>query len=177
MTYVTIGGGPVDTSDLGKKFGFGTAATRDVGATSGTVAAGNDPRLEGAAQVADLGSAATKNVGVTGGVASYDTTQRASHTAAPDASYQALISDVQIGFAVLTAPRTVTLPDVDAYPAGQVLFIADESGNCAFDRPITIMVGTGTGDTIAGQPAIQITDAYQGLGFRRGAANVWIIAR
>lgn len=99
------------------------------------------------------------------------------HTPAPDADYQALVTDVQIGFAVLTAARTVTLPDVDLYPMGQVLFIADESGQCSVDRPITVTTGAGTNDTIAGQVAIQITDAYQGLGFRRGAANVWIIAR
>jgi hypothetical protein len=99
------------------------------------------------------------------------------HKAAPDADYQALVTDTQIGFAVLSAPRTVFLPDVDAYPLGQVLFIADESGQCSVDRPITISVTAGTGDTIAGQQAIQITDAYQGIGLRRGAANVWIIAR
>lgn len=101
----------------------------------------------------------------------------ASYTSAPDANYQALVTDVQIGFAVLTAARTVTLPDVDLYPIAQVLFIADESGQCSADRPITITVGAGTSDTIGGQVAIQITDAYQGIGFRRGAANLWIIAR
>lgn len=99
------------------------------------------------------------------------------HTAAPDSDYQALATDVQIGFAVLTSPRTVILPDVDLYPIGQVLFIADESGQCSVDRPITVAVGAGTSDTIGGQAAIQITDAYQGIGFRRGAANLWIIAR
>lgn len=102
---------------------------------------------------------------------------RATHTAAPDANYQALVTDVQIGFATLTASRTVTLPDVDVYPLGQALFIADESGQCSSTRPIIITVGSGTGDTIAGQPALQLTDAYQGIGLRRGAANVWIISR
>lgn len=99
------------------------------------------------------------------------------HTAAPDANYQALVTDVQIGFAVLSASRTVTLPDVDLYPMGQVLFIADESGQCSVDRPIIITVGAGTNDTIAGNTSEQLSNAYQGLGFRRGAANVWIIAR
>lgn len=99
------------------------------------------------------------------------------HTAAPDANYQALVTDTQIGFATLTASRTVTLPDVDTYPLGQVLFIADESGQCAVGREITIAVGVGTGDTIAGLTAIQIADAFNGIGLRRGAANVWIIAR
>ncbi|MCJ2112975.1 hypothetical protein MKK64_17480 [Methylobacterium sp. E-025] len=99
------------------------------------------------------------------------------HTPVFDQNYVAQTTDTQIGFANLTVPRTVTLPDVDSYPLGQVLFIADESGQCSVDRPITIAAGVGTGDSIAGQPAIQLTDAYQGLGFRRGAANVWIIAR
>jgi len=125
----------------------------------------------------DLGTAATKDVDVAGGVASFDATQRAGHTAAPDANYSALITDTQIGFANLTAPRTVTLPDVDAYPFGQVLFIADESGQCSVDRPITITIGAGTNDTIAGELTQPLTNAYQGLGLRRGAANVWIIAR
>lgn len=99
------------------------------------------------------------------------------HKAAPDADYQVLTTDTQIGFAILTAPRTVTLPDVDAFPLGQSLFIADESGQCSVSRAITITVGPGTNDTIAGEPSIQITDRYQGIGLRRGAANVWIIAR
>lgn len=99
------------------------------------------------------------------------------HTQAPDANYLALVTDTQIGFAVLTAPRTVVLPDVDLYPLGQVLFIADESGQCSPDRPILIVVGAGSNDTIAGQGGIQLTDPYQGIGLRRGAANIWIIAR
>lgn len=99
------------------------------------------------------------------------------HTSAPDADYQVALTDVQIGFPALTSPRTVYLPDVDAYPPGQVLFIADESGLCSPDRPITIAVGANTNDTIAGQPGLLLTEPYQGLGFRRGAANLWIIAR
>ena len=99
------------------------------------------------------------------------------HTAAPDADYYVSLSDTQVGFANLSAPRTVYLPDVDAYQLGQVLFIADESGQCSVSKIITIVPTPGSGDSIAGQPAIQITDAYQGISLRRGAANVWIIAR
>jgi hypothetical protein len=99
------------------------------------------------------------------------------HTPVVDVDYTIKIWDVQVGFMALSASRTAILPDVDSYPIGQVLFIADESGQCSADRPITIAAGAGTGDTIAGQTAILLTDAYQGLGFRRGASNVWIIAR
>lgn len=107
----------------------------------------------------------------------FDAKASIGHTAAPDANYLALVTDTQIGFATLTAPRTVVLPDVDLYPLGQVLFIADESGQCSPDRPILIVVGAGSNDTIAGQGGIQLTDPYQGIGLRRGAANIWIIAR
>ncbi|UMY19146.1 hypothetical protein MMB17_07555 [Methylobacterium organophilum] len=96
------------------------------------------------------------------------------HTSVPDLDYHCLSTDVQIGLVALTAPRTVFLPD--RYPLGQVLFIADESGACSETLPITIQVGPGTGDSIAGQTSIQITNPYQGLGFRRGAANLWILA-
>lgn len=100
-----------------------------------------------------------------------------NHVSVADADYQVLVTDTQIGFTLLTLPRTIFLPDVDLYPMGQLLFVADETGQCSPERAITISVGSGTSDTIAGQTAIQITDAYQGIGFRRGAANVWIVAR
>ncbi|UMY16673.1 hypothetical protein MMB17_18600 [Methylobacterium organophilum] len=98
------------------------------------------------------------------------------HTTVQDADYQCLPSDVQVGIATLTAGRTISLPDVDSYPMGQTLFIADESGACSETRPITVQAGAGTGDSIAGQASLQITNPYQGLGFRRGAANLWILA-
>lgn len=99
------------------------------------------------------------------------------HTAAPDADYTALVTDVQIGFAVLSAARTVTLPDVDSFPVGQTLFIADESGSCSDTRRITIKVGAGTSDLIGGQDKIDLGDPYIGVSLRRGAANVWLVAR
>lgn len=98
------------------------------------------------------------------------------HTAVADTDYQGLATDVQIGFTSLTAARTVYLPDVDTYPLGQVLFVADESGNCSETIKITIAVSAGSGDTIAGQASQTLTSPYQGQGFRRGAANLWIFA-
>ncbi|GJE27937.1 hypothetical protein [Methylobacterium organophilum] len=94
------------------------------------------------------------------------------HTSVSDLDYHCLSTDVQVGLVSLTAPRTVFLPA--RYPLGQVLFIADESGACSETLPITIQAGTG--DSIAGQASVQITNPYQGLGFRRGAANLWIRA-
>lgn len=77
--------------------------------------------------------------------------------------------------APLTAPRTIWLPDVDAFPLGRDLVIADESGACSDVLTITIQPGAGTGDVI-GTPegnAILFTP-YQAIRFRRGAANLWI---
>ncbi|WP_183667428.1 hypothetical protein [Methylorubrum rhodesianum] len=74
----------------------------------------------------------------------------------------------------LTAARTVSLPDVDTFPLGQDLVIADESGACSESLTITIIPGSGTGDTIAGDGSIVLTSPYQAVRFRRGAANLWI---
>jgi hypothetical protein len=73
----------------------------------------------------------------------------------------------------LTAPRVISLPDVDTFPFRD-LVIADESGACSDTLTITIQPGAGTGDTIAGATSIVLSSPYQGLRFRRGAANLWI---
>lgn len=96
------------------------------------------------------------------------------HTAISDANYQATLSDVQIGLVTLTAARTVSLPDVDTYPLGQDLVIADESGACSDTLTITVQAGAGTGDTIAGAASLVLTSPYQAIRLRRGAANLWI---
>lgn len=100
--------------------------------------------------------------------------QALGHTSVYDRDYTALTSDVQVGFRTLTGPRIVTLPDVDAFPLGQDLVIADESGTCSETLTITILPGSGTGDTIAGDGSIVLTSAFQAVRFRRGAANLWI---
>lgn len=99
------------------------------------------------------------------------------HTPVNDADYQCLAEDVQVGVMTLTLPRVVSLPDVDTYPPGQDLVIADESGACSEVLTITIQPGTGTGDIIggpAGPTTIILTSSYQAARFRRGAANLWI---
>lgn len=49
------------------------------------------------------------------------------HKTVADTDYSCTITDVQVGFTVLTASRTVSLPDVDGFPFGQDLVIADEA--------------------------------------------------
>lgn len=104
------------------------------------------------------------------------------HTSVFDRDYTAATSDVQVGFRTLTGPRIVTLPDVDAFPLGQDLVIADESGACSETLTIKIRPGANTGDTIGGAepdqgtsiPTIVLSSPYQAVRFRRGAANLWI---
>lgn len=96
-----------------------------------------------------------------------------AHTPVSDADYQCLPSDLQVGIVALTAPRTISLPDVDSFPFRD-LVIADESGQCSETLTITIQPGAGTGDTIAGASSLVLSSPYQGLRFRRGAANLWI---
>ncbi|MBA9070705.1 hypothetical protein FHR71_004475 [Methylobacterium sp. RAS18] len=99
------------------------------------------------------------------------------HTLVADADYQCLPSDVQVGVKPLMAPRTISLPDVDTFPLGQDLVIADESGACSDALAITIQPGAGTGDIIGGPEGpttIVLSSPYQAVRFRRGAANLWI---
>lgn len=99
------------------------------------------------------------------------------HTPVPDANYQCLQNDVQVGMIALTAPRTISLPDVDSFPLGHDLLIADESGACSDALTITIQPGSGTGDIIGGPEGattIVLFSPYQAVRLRRGAANLWI---
>jgi hypothetical protein len=99
------------------------------------------------------------------------------HTPVPDANYQCLQRDVQVGMTTLTAPRTISLPDVDTFPLGQDLVIADESGACSDTLTITIQPGPGTGDIIGspeGATTFVLSSPYQAVRLRRGAANLWI---
>lgn len=97
-------------------------------------------------------------------------------TAVDDRDYQCLMDDVQVGVTALTGSRTIYLPDVDTYPPGQDLVIADESGACSETLTITIRPGAGTSDIIGGvdNSAVLLQNPYQVQGFRRGAANVWV---
>lgn len=98
-----------------------------------------------------------------------------THTPVADLDYQCLPTDQQVGMVTLTTPRTVFLPDVDTFPLGTDLVIADESGACSDVLTITIRPGPGTDDVLGVSGGIlQLFDAYQSARFRRGAANLWI---
>ncbi|GAA0267167.1 hypothetical protein LNAOJCKE_2979 [Methylorubrum aminovorans] len=102
---------------------------------------------------------------------------KGGHTLVEDADYQCLSSDVQVGLKPLTSPRTISLPDVDLFPLGQDLVIADESGACSDVLTITIKPGPSTGDVIGGPEGaatIVLSSPYQAVRFRRGASNLWI---
>ncbi|MGA4550562.1 hypothetical protein [Methylorubrum aminovorans] len=96
-------------------------------------------------------------------------------TAVYDRDHVALASEVQIGFRALTAPRLVTLPDVDAFPLGQDLVVADQSGACSEARTITIRAGFATGDTISGASQVVLNSPYQTIRLRRASTGVWSI--
>lgn len=96
-------------------------------------------------------------------------------TAVYDRDHVAVASEVQIGFRALTAPRFVTLPDVDTFPLGQDLVVADQSGACSDTLTITIQPGAGTGDTISGVSQVVLNSPYQTIRLRRAGAGVWSI--
>ncbi len=61
----------------------------------------------------------------------------ATRSAVSDAAYNALVTDRQIAYTALTAARVVSLPAAASYPAGAVLEVVDESGNCSLSKTIT----------------------------------------
>ena len=93
--------------------------------------------------------------------------------AVDDTPYVALPSDSYVGFVGLTAPRTVTLPQANAYPPGQPLWIADETGLCSTGTPI-IVAAIGN-DTIVGQANISLASPYQKLALHSNGTNLWTI--
>ncbi|MGW8788586.1 hypothetical protein, partial [Heyndrickxia sporothermodurans] len=99
---------------------------------------------------------------------------RASRKAVADANYLATPSDSYIGVTTLTAARTISLPAASSYAPGQTLYVADESGLCAANLPIT--VSAAGADTIAGQPSVSMGAAYQKLAFHSNGSNLWTFA-
>ncbi|GJE61696.1 hypothetical protein [Methylobacterium trifolii] len=91
-----------------------------------------------------------------------------------DANYGAQVADVYVGISALTVGRTVTLPAASAYPPGQTLFVADETGLCSPTLPIT--VAAAGSDTIAGQASITMGSPYQKLAFHSNGSNLWTFA-
>lgn len=94
-------------------------------------------------------------------------------TAISDAPYTALVTDRLIAYAALTAARVVTLPAASAFPAGQSLTIADESGACSATKTITI--GRTGSDTINGATSAVIAIGYGYLALESNGSNAWTI--
>lgn len=93
--------------------------------------------------------------------------------AVADAAATILATDAYVALSTLTAPRTLTLPAASAYPQGQPLYVADESGACSATNLITI-AAAGT-DTIAGQASITIGSAFQKVVLHSNGTNLWAV--
>lgn len=90
-----------------------------------------------------------------------------------DTPYSIKTTDTYVGVASLTAPRTLTLPQASAYPPGQPLYIADESGQCSTDNRI-IIAASGS-DTIGGQPSDFIANPYGKAALHTNGTNLWTV--
>lgn len=95
-----------------------------------------------------------------------------SRTPIDDVDCNVATTDVYVSYVALSAPRTVHLPPASTYPVGQGLTIADESGACASDQPLSI-VADGA-DTIAGAPLVTMANAFQKLTFHSNGTNLWV---
>ena len=94
-------------------------------------------------------------------------------TAVADAAYSALVTDRLVAYTALTAPRVVTLPAASAFPPGQSLTVADESGACSATKTITI--SRAGSDAINGATSAVIATAYGYLALDSNGANAWTI--
>ena len=94
-------------------------------------------------------------------------------TPVSDAAYTALVTDRLIAYSALTAARAVTLPSASAYPPGQQLVVADESGACSATKTITL--SRAGSDTINGATSAVIATAYGYLALASDGVSKWTI--
>lgn len=94
-------------------------------------------------------------------------------TPVSDAAYTGLSTDRLIAYRTLTAARTVTLPAANAYPAGHVLAIVDESGNCSATNKITIAAAGS--NTINGGATWTIQTAYGTVMIESNGSTAWTV--
>lgn len=128
-----------------------------------------------AAQISDSGATgqAIVQAGTAAAVRTLLGVQGNSRHAVADANYLAQASDTYVGFTALTAPRAITLPPADAYPQGQALWIADETGLCSTGTPINILAAGS--DTIAGQALVTLASPYGKLALHSNGSNLWTV--
>lgn len=128
----------------------------------------------GAASAADLAALAQATVNAIIEALNPDTPTASWYTAVSDADFPVQTANVYVAMRTLTAPRTFTLPSAAAYPAGQALYLADESGACS--PTLLITVAAAGSNTIAGQASVTMGSPYQKLTFHSNGANLWTVA-
>jgi hypothetical protein len=96
-----------------------------------------------------------------------------TRAAVQDVNYAVKATDTYVGVTALTAPRTITLPLAADYPAGQPLYIADESGACGTDSPI--VVAAAGQDTIGMQPNVNMASPFLKFAFHSNGTNLWTV--
>ncbi len=103
----------------------------------------------------------------------------ATRTTVSDAAYSALVTDRQIAYTAITAARVVSLPAAASYPAGAVLEVVDESGNCSLSKTIT--VSRAGSDTISGLPGSTTSAVLSGpnasIALESNGVSQWTVLR
>src|SRR5579871_1735140 len=147
--------------------GLGDAAVKNTGTTAGTLAAGDDSRITGAAQKAnnlsDLASAATArtNLKVDGRTAIGDANNTFSSTDGPTYATSA----------TLTAARTWTLPAANTLNAGERRFIVDEAGGVSASNTLTVQ--RAGSDTIEGGTSLVLATKYAAVILESDGTSKW----
>lgn len=88
-----------------------------------------------------------------------------------DTSYTVKRWDTYVGISSLTAPHSIQLPAASAYPSGQPLVIADESGACSTNNQITILPAGN--DQINGAVSLPQTAANFGVLMFSDGVSKW----
>lgn len=97
-----------------------------------------------------------------------------ARTAIADANYTVLPTDREVAYTSITAPRVVTLPAANAFPAGHALVILSESGSISTTNSLTI--NRAGSDTIAGQTSATIVTAYGHIRLYSDGVSKWTVA-
>lgn len=90
-----------------------------------------------------------------------------------DVSQNLASTESCVALTSLTATRTLTLPPASSFPAGQPLYIMDETGACSLS--VRIVVAAASGDTIAGQSSFELVSPYQKIVLHSNGSNLWTV--
>jgi hypothetical protein len=89
-----------------------------------------------------------------------------------NANYNIKTTDNYIALTGITGPLIFTLPSANAVPAGQIFWIADESGSITTTNTLTIACGS---NTINGQSNYVINVGYSSVALISNGTNGWTI--